>query len=75
MYRHVSSCLEGPVTKARAWWGLEEETGVDTLAAADPEIRHDLVARVRREIAAGEYDTPEKMEEALDRLLMRLEMA
>jgi hypothetical protein len=39
----------------------------------DPEIRVELVDRVRREIAAGTYDTPEKFELALDRLLDRLE--
>ncbi|HEX3151407.1 MAG TPA: flagellar biosynthesis anti-sigma factor FlgM [Gemmataceae bacterium] len=37
-----------------------------------PEIRNDLVSRVRLEIAAGTYDTPEKMEAALDRLAARL---
>jgi hypothetical protein len=37
-------------------------------ATPDGEIRHDLVARVRREIAAGTYETPEKWQEALDRL-------
>lgn len=34
-----------------------------------PEIRADLVARIRAEIAAGTYETPEKLEIALDRLL------
>jgi negative regulator of flagellin synthesis FlgM len=37
------------------------------------EIRADLVARIRREIAAGTYDTPEKFALALDRLLSDLE--
>jgi hypothetical protein len=36
-------------------------------------IRWDLVERVRREIEAGTYDTPEKMDLALERLLKRLE--
>jgi hypothetical protein len=36
-------------------------------------IRADLVARVRREIADGTYDTPEKLAIALERLLNRLE--
>jgi hypothetical protein len=36
-------------------------------------IRADLVARVRAEIAAGTYDTPEKWDAALDALLERLE--
>jgi hypothetical protein len=35
-------------------------------------IRHDLVARVRREIAEGAYDTEERWEAALDRLSDRL---
>lgn len=33
------------------------------------EIRADLVARIRAEIAAGTYETQEKLEIALDRLL------
>jgi hypothetical protein len=45
-------------------------------APRNPErpIRWQLVERVRREIEAGSYDTPEKMEIALDRLLKRLEI-
>lgn len=39
----------------------------------DAPIRADLVERVRREIAEGVYDTPEKWEIAVDRLLRRLE--
>jgi hypothetical protein len=39
----------------------------------DAPIRKGLVERVRREIAAGTYDTPEKWEAALDRLSKRLE--
>jgi hypothetical protein len=51
---------------ARAWW-LE--------AAENPEplFRAALVAEIRSQIAAGTYDTPEKWEAALDRLLDRLE--
>jgi hypothetical protein len=36
-------------------------------------MRWDLIERVRREIAEGVYDTPQKWEEALDRLLDKLE--
>jgi hypothetical protein len=36
-------------------------------------IRWELVERVRREIAAGTYETPAKLEAALRRLLERLE--
>jgi hypothetical protein len=35
-------------------------------------VRHELVERVRREIEAGTYDSTEKWEAALDRLLDRL---
>lgn len=35
-------------------------------------IRTDLVERIRREIAAGTYETPEKLEAALEKLLQRL---
>jgi hypothetical protein len=60
MQTHGPSCLEGPVTGKRSWW-------------AEEECRVDLVARVRKEIAAGTYDTPEKWEIALGRLLRELE--
>jgi len=32
-------------------------------------IRHDLVNQIRNQIAAGTYDTPDKMNAAVDRLL------
>lgn len=63
MTQHGMTCLKGPKSRARrAWKRVRTEAG----------IRHDLVARVRREIAAGTYDTPEKMEAALERLVARL---
>ena len=75
MYVHSSSCLEGPITKSRPWWTPAEDAGVVETLDADADIRHDLVERVRGEIAAGVYDTPEKMDIAMDRLLRRLETA
>jgi negative regulator of flagellin synthesis FlgM len=33
-----------------------------------PEVRHERVEEIRRQIAAGVYETPEKWEAALDRL-------
>ncbi len=38
-----------------------------------PEVREDLVARVRAEIAAGTYETPEKVDAALERLSIDLQ--
>ncbi len=63
MHRHGPVCLAGPISKRKRNWKSRK----------DREIRHELVARVRRQIAEGTYDTPEKMEQALDRLLSRLE--
>ena len=42
-----------------------------TATATEPGIRADLVARVRREILAGVYDTPAKFAAALGRLAAR----
>jgi hypothetical protein len=41
---------------------------------ADSDIRHELVSRIRQEIMAGTYDSPEKLEAALDRLAARLDL-
>ena len=78
MFRHGATCLAGPVSKGRVWWIssiVEVETTQDTAKAAnvpEEEIRHDLVDRVRREIAEGIYDTSDKWEIALERLLNRV---
>ena len=37
-----------------------------------PEIRHERVEEIRRQIATGSYETPEKLELALDRLFDEL---
>lgn len=34
-----------------------------------PEIRHDRVAQIRAQIQSGQYETPEKLDIALSRLL------
>jgi hypothetical protein len=76
MQTHLSSELKGPVTQARSWWPRAAEERVDEDEAPpslfDPEVRADLVQRIRSEIASGTYDTPEKWEKALDRLVERL---
>lgn len=71
MYQYGSACVMDRRSRSCGWRqedpreeGLREgrETPRDG-------IRHDLVARVRREIAAGSYDTPEKLERALERMI------
>ncbi len=39
------------------------------MAAEGGPVRHDLVNLIRRQIADGTYDTPEKMDVAMSRLL------
>ena len=86
MHRHGPSCLPGPVSRVRGWWtqpdagpappGDPRATAMDNPNDCPPDgrpIRTELVERVRREIAAGTYDTPEKWAIALERLLRRLE--
>ena len=75
MHNHGPTCLEGPVSRQRTWWKALDPVALEptpaTGVAEEPEdgMRLELVERVRREIAAGIYDTPEKWEIALDRLL------
>jgi negative regulator of flagellin synthesis FlgM len=38
-------------------------------AAESGEVRHELVSQIRDQIAAGTYETPEKLDIALERLL------
>ncbi len=88
MHIHSASCLVGPISASRPWWqlanlqdiadGRKAPTNHDPeprkdAGTEDNEIRHDLVARVRQQIAEGTYDTPERWEAALDRLCGELE--
>ncbi len=68
MYRHMPTCPQRPL-------GHNRLQGLFNAAAAQVEnepFRHDLVARVRRAIADGVYETPEKWQAALDRLAEEL---
>lgn len=87
--QHGSQRLEGPLRGTTAWWrDSSDQPGFDLTAAGTPlnppdegnnrkksnaGIRWDLVHRVRREIAAGDYDTPERWQAALDKLLDQLD--
>ena len=83
MYVHAASRFQGPRSRKRQGWSRprrgpsvpdSKPPMVDkTESAADAPIRAGLVARIRREIAAGTYDTEEKWEIALDRLFDELE--
>ena len=66
------SRLRGPVTHNRLWWYFAGPKPAEPALSSDA-VRLDLVARVRGEIADGRYDTPDKWDAALTRLLARLE--
>ncbi len=67
MYRYTPTCPQVPVCHNRLA-GL-----FSTPQEPQEEIRLDLVERVRREIAEGTYETPEKWEAALAGLARDLE--
>jgi negative regulator of flagellin synthesis FlgM len=53
---------------------LAEAASASSTGATPPssDVRTDLVNRLRSEIAAGTYETPERLDGALDRLLNQL---
>jgi hypothetical protein len=59
-------------TLTQDWWPKPIAAQDEVPSLEDPDIRADLVHRVRREIAEGTYDTPAKFEMALDRLLREI---
>lgn len=87
MLSHGPSCLNGPVSRDRSWWIPDElDSFLEDCRAGNAQkfprkkdaanthlIRTELVERIRREIAEGTYDTPERWEAALDRLFEHLE--
>jgi hypothetical protein len=75
MHSHSPSCLKGPVTQDHPWWAGTSRKPRKRSKSASRDIRTDLVARVRQEIAAGTYDTPERWATALDGLARNLRLA
>jgi hypothetical protein len=77
MFAHGPNCLKGPISRARTCWlsCADVRVPADLSAADDRPIRRELVERVRREIADGSYETSEKLDIALDRLMWRLDEA
>jgi hypothetical protein len=77
MHQHGPDCLDGPRSRVRDWWmrtpTVVLEDAIRSIDSVETPIRWDLVARIRRAIAAGTYDTPEKLEAALRKLQDRLD--
>ncbi|MFG0328804.1 MAG: hypothetical protein ACF8PN_02790 [Phycisphaerales bacterium] len=64
---------DGVVPRENDRIDLSEEARHAADLVADNPIREGLVARVRAEIMNGEYESPEKLDAALDQLLLDLE--
>ena len=73
MFKHGPSTISGPVSRTRKKWKSQPKTVAKRKNESAP-IRQHLVNRVRQEIAAGTYDTPEKFEKALDKMLGELDL-
>jgi len=67
MYRPMPTCSQRAVSHNRLYWLFHAPAGAESEV-----FRPDLVARVRREIAEGVYETPEKWQAALERLIEEL---
>ena len=50
----------------------QQASKISENAASSGEIRFDLVNRIRSEIAAGTYETPEKLDTALEKMLVSI---
>ena len=82
MIRQGSSCRKALGKRSQVWESKDGSTsarsraaiGGTDVAAPNGGIRVELVARIRKEIADGSYDTPEKLEAALERLIARLDL-
>ncbi|MCL2304309.1 MAG: flagellar biosynthesis anti-sigma factor FlgM [Planctomycetaceae bacterium] len=63
----VSAPIRDEITLSRESQSLSDIASVSDSSSAAPRL--DLINRLRSEIAAGTYDTPEKFETALSRML------
>lgn len=73
MFKHGPSTISGPVSRIGKKWKSQSKAIAKRKNEGAP-IRQELVSRVRQEIAAGTYDTPEKFELALDKMLGELDL-
>jgi hypothetical protein len=77
METHGPCTLKGPVTVHREWWQKPRKKRPTQKTPSNgvvTDIRFALVQRIRREIAAGIYETPEKLAMAIDRMVRRLDL-
>jgi hypothetical protein len=64
------SSQSGPVSRTGGAYNIDGETLTGKRAVdVEPPVRADLVRRIRREIAEGTYETSERIEATVDRLV------
>lgn len=76
MHNHGPSCLKGPTLRHGGWpllacpgpCSLPPKSFFSETATEEAPIRLELVNQIRRQLAEGTYDTPERWEMALERL-------
>lgn len=68
---HTARLASSPTGPARGRDQVELSNTAQLLSKLGklPDVRHDVVDRVRAQIAAGGYETPEKLDIAVDGLL------
>lgn len=73
--RTASNSVPGRIDRPSDRVELSDRARLLNKLASLPAIRQDLVDRVRREIEAGSYDTPDKVEGAITNLVDDLDVA
>ncbi|MEO1618473.1 MAG: flagellar biosynthesis anti-sigma factor FlgM [Planctomycetota bacterium] len=68
----TSATQQTPVDQLDLSQAASEASRLESSAVAGEGIRFERVAELRRQIAAGDYDSPERMDAALDRFLDQL---
>jgi hypothetical protein len=70
--RGASSKRKPRKTKPCSLTRFQEGQRLETNVHQNTSVRQELVVRIRQAIRSGEYDTPAKLEAALERLLTQL---
>lgn len=68
----TQSVQQTPVDQLDLSQAVSDASSVNPSGIAGQGIRFERVAELRRQIAAGNYDTPERMNAALDRMFDQL---
>lgn len=69
----IPCILKGPMTLDRPSWKSPKRAARQrTRGTID--VRFELISRIRQQIADGTYDTPERLEAAIDQMAQQLHL-